>query len=67
MPQSGQPPSLGTGLGRQAAWGSAEQPPVYFGGKRELWLGPTGCRCGTGKATPGMQKEKLIREIQQLK
>lgn len=67
MPWTLQPPGLARCLREQAAQGSAEWLLAYLGGKHELWLGPTGCRHGTEKATTGMEKEKPICEIQQLK
>lgn len=54
------------GLRPEAVWGPAECLLACFENKHELWLGADGCHHATGKATPGMEKEKPVREIQQL-
>jgi len=64
MPWPQQPPGLGRGLGAQAARGSAERFPACSGGKHELRLGE---RERLGKTASGMEREKPISEIQQLK
>lgn len=61
------PPGVGGRLRAEAGGGwSAQHLLAYFGNKHELWLGAAGFHHATGKATPGMEKEKPVREIQQL-
>lgn len=54
------------GSGQRQQGGAAQHLLAYFGNKHELWLGAAGFHHATGKATPGMEKEKPVREIQQL-